>query len=1063
MIPVSCDPKRMGGKLKNGVSPEFRRDRALAAISLPSVSFLRRMVLHAGRGIITRLKHHPMKTRINSLLLLPALIAGLGLMPAGRATAQTVTRIAAGADHSLFVKSDGSLWSMGYNDFGQLGVGTTPGMTNIPQTVIASGVGAIAAGDDHSLFLMSRALWAMGYNQYGQLGDGSTNNRYLPVKITSSLSIQFSFSGIAAGGEHSLYGIASIIVGGNSLEAMGYNAYGQLGDGTYNNTNKPQDVVPGVAVIALAGGGNHSLFIESGGSLWGMGDNVNGQLGESFSYTNKPVQILSSGVTAMAAGLAHSLLIKSDGSLWAMGDNFYGQLGDNSTTDRHTPELITNNVVAVAAGLYHSLFIKSDGTLWSMGYNGYGQLGDSTTINRQVPVFVASNVVAVAAGWDHSLFIKTDGSLWGMGDNHYGQLGDSTYTDRHAPVEIVAPTLATVILSNLSQIYDGTPKSVSVTTIPADLTAIVTYDGSLSAPTNADSYTVIGTINTPGYQGSATNTLVVLPAPAYMTLGNLLQSYDGTPKGVSATTTPSNLAFYVTYNGSVVLPANAGTYTVIGTITDPDYLGGATNTLTIVNGLTLDTSQTLRTVEARWFGLNTAAWDGYLDTPDTISALTELGTRILRWPGGSWGDIYHESAPPNNGWGSFTTNFIHVANSIHAQVFMIANYGTGTTNEAADWVRLCNITNNANFKYWEIGNECYGSWEADNNTNAPFATHDPWTYAMRFKDYYTQMKAVDPTIKIGIMVVPGEDNYESAAHYVFNPRTGVAHFGWTPVVLGTLQSLGVTPDFAVHHVYPEYQVDNDALLLQAASNWAGDAADLRQQITDYMGPAGTNIELVCTENNADAGSQGRQSTSVVDALYLADSLSQIMKTEFNSFLWWDLRNGPDTGGDFDPSLYGWRTNGDLGIIRDLNTRYPTFYAMKLMQYFAQPGDTILNPASSDSLLAVYAAQGTNGAVSVLVINKDPTNTLTRPIALAGFTPGSLATIRSFGIPQDEATRTNSSVPGAQDIATNSFSSAGANFNYAFPPYSLTLFTLAPAVPSLSVCLLYTSPSPRDCS
>ena len=123
--------------------------------------------------------------------------------------------------------------------------------------------------------------------------------------------------------------------------------------------------------------------------------------------------------------------------------------------------------------------------------------------------------------------------------------------------------------------------------------------------------------------------------------------------------------------------------------------------------------------------------------------------------------------------------------------------------------------------------------------------------------------------------------------------------------------------------------------------------------------------------------------------------------------------------------------------------------MKLMQYFAQPGDTILNPGSSDSLLAVYAAQRTNGTVSVLVINKDPTAP-TRPIGFAGFAPNTLATIRSYGIPQDEATRTNSIVPGAQDIATNSFPNAGTTFNYAFPPYSLTLFTLAPAVPSLSV-------------
>jgi alpha-L-arabinofuranosidase len=219
---------------------------------------------------------------------------------------------------------------------------------------------------------------------------------------------------------------------------------------------------------------------------------------------------------------------------------------------------------------------------------------------------------------------------------------------------------------------------------------------------------------------------------------------------------------------------------------------------------------------------------------------------------------------------------------------------------------------------------------------------------------------------------------------------------------------------------------------------------------DYFGPTGTNIELVCTENNADAGNQGRQSTSLVDALYLADSLGQISKTEFNSFVWWDLRNGPDTNGDFDPSLYGWRTNGDLGIMLGTDTRYPTYYGMKMMQYLAQPGDTILNPGSSDSSLAIYAAQTAAGAVNMLVINKDPSNTLTRPMELAGYTPNSLATIRSFGIPQDEATRTNSVVPGAQDIATNSFPTASGSFNYSFPPYSLTMFSLSPTAPAFMV-------------
>src|ERR1017187_6152446 len=269
---------------------------------------------------------------------------------------------------------------------------------------------------------------------------------------------------------------------------------------------------------------------------------------------------------------------------------------------------------------------------------------------------------------------------------------------------------------------------------------------------------------------------------------------------------------------------------------------------------------------------------------------------------------------------------------------------------------------------------------------------------MDFINHNRVMKAIDPTIKVGIVAVPGEDSYvNNYTHSAYNQREGYSHYGWTPVLLSTLQGLGVTPDFMVHHFYPEYQYDNDADLLQAASNWAVNAADLRQQISDYFGGNGTNIELVCTENNADAGPEGRQSTSLVNGLYLADSLSQLMKTEFNAFIWWDLRNGQDTSGDFDASLYGWRTYGDEGIILNSNTRYPTFYCMKLMQHFVQLGDTVITTASDYALLSTYAVRRLNGSLTILAINKDPSNTITASVVAADFIPGSGGTVYSCGI------------------------------------------------------------------
>ena len=287
--------------------------------------------------------------------------------------AQSVTRISAGFYHSLFLKSNGSLWATGWNLYGQLGNGAYapayPYGTNQAVQIVASNVTAIAAGGCHSLLLKTNgSLWVMGWNGYGQLGDGTTDN------------------------------------------------------GNYE-TNRPEQIVAS-NVTAIATGLNHSLYLKSDGSLWAMGWNSYGQLGDGTTdngnyQTNRPEQIEVSNVKAIAAGYRHSLFLKNDGSLWTMGNNAYGQLGDGTYNNTNLPvQIVASNVTAIAAGSAHSLFLKSDGSLWGMGDNQYGQLGDGTYNNINSPVqIVASNVTAIAAGYGHSLFLKSDGSLWGMGDN----------------------------------------------------------------------------------------------------------------------------------------------------------------------------------------------------------------------------------------------------------------------------------------------------------------------------------------------------------------------------------------------------------------------------------------------------------------------------------------------------------------------------------------------------------------------------------------------------------------------------------------------------------------------
>jgi alpha-tubulin suppressor-like RCC1 family protein len=301
----------------------------------------------------------------------------------------------------------------------------------------------IAAGRNHSLSLCTDAkAMAVGYNGYGQLGDGTTTSKSTPVKITSLSGI----TAVAGGGNHSLF-----LKNDGTVWAVGYNAYGQLGDGTTTSKSTPVQILGLTGVVAIAAGWDYSFFLKNDGTVWAVGRNNYGQLGDGTS-TNKytPIQIGGlTGITAVAAGEDHSLFLKNDGTVWAVGRNNYGQLGDGTTVDTSTPVQVAglSEITALAAGWYHSLFLKNDGTVWAVGYNGYGQLGDGTIWNKSSPVKITSlsGITAVAGGANHSLFLKNDGTVWAVGLNIYGQLGDGTTTSKSTPVKITSLSSITAV------------------------------------------------------------------------------------------------------------------------------------------------------------------------------------------------------------------------------------------------------------------------------------------------------------------------------------------------------------------------------------------------------------------------------------------------------------------------------------------------------------------------------------------------------------------------------------------------------------------------------------------
>jgi len=464
--------------------------------------------------------------------------------------------------------------------------------------------------------------------------------------------------------------------------------------------------------------------------------------------------------------------------------------------------------------------------------------------------------------------------------------------------------------------------------------------------------------------------------------------------------------------------------------------------------VSVSNNQMIRTVDARMFGLNTAVWDGTFNTATTAELLTEADNQALRYPGGSLSDVYHWQTNMSDGqtfqWATNFDAFAHIATITQAQVYITANYGTGTPQEAAAWVRYSNVTKKYGFKYWEVGNENYGTWEADHNTRP----NDPVTYATRFKDYMSEMKAVDSSIKIGAVILADENsqaNYsdESAT----NPRTGVVHHGWSAIMLATFKSLGITPDFVIYHRYEQGPGgENDMFLLNSTRTWGNDAAGIRQMLSDYLGKNGAKVEINCTENNSVYGSPGKQTTSLVNGLFMADSLGNILKTEFHSFFWWDLRNGQETGNNNSSLLYGWRNYGDYGIVTYADPagpadRYPTFYVYKLLQHFARGGEKVVAASSDYDLLGIYAVRDPlANTLNLLVINKHPTATLNATFSIDGFTL-SQADVYSYGIPQDDAAHTGT---GSADVVHTTTALSGKTFTFAPAPYSATVIRIPEA-------------------
>jgi alpha-L-arabinofuranosidase len=552
---------------------------------------------------------------------------------------------------------------------------------------------------------------------------------------------------------------------------------------------------------------------------------------------------------------------------------------------------------------------------------------------------------------------------------------------------------------------------------------------------------------------------------------------------------------------------------------NPTYVGlGAVPTQLAA---TINAGTVLEPVATNMVGVNLAYWDDQLTTPETEQMVEAAGLSAFRFPGGSSSDDYHFNVSNNFDDSSANTipQFAQFIEAVGGVGLVTLDYGSGSPQEAAaelaylegspsdttvigtglEWNDSTNQWQEVNWqtvgywaslraatplsqddgynflridhpapfseiKYWEVGNEEYGSWEIDHHgTPGPGgvstgAQHDPATYAAFAETFATFAAEIDPGISIGI------DSGDP---------TGASDNDWTENVLTQGLAIGFVPGFISDHSYMQApgQESDSNLLLDTVSDpnsvldWSTRYADYESLLQQVLGRKASSVTVMATEFNSVYTNPGKQSTSLVNGLFIADSIGSLLDSGYTGGFVWDLRNSWDTTGNNSPSLYGWRQGGDYGLLGDPNTSdppstgpyvpYPGYFAEQLASKIVQAGGEVVSASSTFQDLSAYAVLEANGDLELLVINKDPDANLNDQFTLQGFTPSGQAQVWQYGEAQDYAQSQTTDGSAALANFSTTVATSGSSFNYSFPAYSMTVLDLTPAtVPTAA----FTGPS-----